>query len=116
MKSTGSFIVLVQEPWHYAGGVRGLRGAGLHVPETSNGQIPRACIVVSSNISIWPLPRQSNRDIMAVKIVLGRHRLTVGSVYMPWDREIPEQHIRQLAERACMYVCMFVEEVVYSIG
>ena len=95
-----AYVALIQEPWPHKGQVRGLGKKGLYAPECGRGQAPRACILASPGISIWPLPALSHRDCMAVEATLGARKVLLASLYMPGDKAVPEACIRRLVDHA----------------
>ena len=96
-------VVMVQEPWHHRGNVRGrLPGADLHTGH-GPGEVPRACIYTSKNLGSRKLAAYCSRDVVAVRVdgLEGRGRINemvFASVYMAHDGPVPPEMMGGLVQ------------------
>ena len=96
-------IVMVQEPWHHKGNVRGrLPGADLHTGHAL-GEVPRACMYTSKNLGSRKLVAHCSKDVVAVRVdgLEGGRRINemvFASVYMAHDGPIPPETLRGLVQ------------------
>ena len=93
-------ICLIQEPYFYKGGVRGLGEAGLLHCVTSNDGPVRACVFTNKCINAMLLKQFSSRDFVAVQIRYksdGFNRvLIVCSAYLPYENSVPTPELEKI--------------------
>ena len=61
-------MVLIQEPWHYKGGVRGLSCNSGKVIRDNRHTSPRACILIRKGINYFCLTEFMTRDLVPIKV------------------------------------------------
>ncbi|KAJ8910213.1 hypothetical protein NQ315_014504 [Exocentrus adspersus] len=87
--------VLIQEPWVGQGSVKGLSRKWGHV-YVSSDQTPRACIYTSKQVTATKLTNFCFRDLVAIKVTVGRSCYILCSAYLPYESPTPPP--RQLME------------------
>ncbi|KAJ8911899.1 hypothetical protein NQ315_012313 [Exocentrus adspersus] len=87
--------VLIQELWVGQGSVKGLSRKWGHV-YVSFDQTPRACIYTSKQVTATKLTNFCFRDLVAIKVTVGRSCYILCSAYLPYESPTPPP--RQLME------------------
>ncbi|GAB0090988.1 uncharacterized protein DMENIID0001_057790 [Sergentomyia squamirostris] len=95
-------LALIQEPWCYKGGIRGLNCKDTTILWDHSQVSPRACIMVRKDIKYFLLSEYLSRDVVAANITLtigGTHcDIVVASAYFPGDGDAPPRQVTQLVE------------------
>ena len=101
-------MALIQEPWNRDNCIRGITIPEYTLYSAGGKDKLRACIL-ARNMDIWPLPRFSYRDLVAVQVKYMEdgveRRLVVCSAYLPYVSESPppsrelEELVRSLRTR-----------------
>ena len=96
-----SNIALLQEPWQVRGCIKGLPGRMKLFSFGDPSGPPRACVLLSSELSAWGLPHLSNRDLVAVRLEGLYHKgqrktIVVASIYMPHEDTAPPLKVTEL--------------------
>jgi len=82
-------LALVQEPWIYQKGIKGLNIRRGRIFCDTNSEKPRSCIVTKPRVQARMLGHLTSRDVTAIQIDMmldGKEREVVfGSVYLPYD-------------------------------
>lgn len=86
--SPSSHIFLVQEPYHFKGGIKGL-GKQDQIFVADSSDIPRACVLASTNINAHILPRYCDRDTVAVSTKWEDGVIVFVSLYLPGEETSP---------------------------
>ena len=86
-------MVLIQEPWHYKGGIRGLSCNSGKVIWDNRHTSPRACILIRKGINYFCLTEFMTRDLVPIKVQMDiedrRQELVVASAYFPGEDTLP---------------------------
>jgi hypothetical protein len=89
-------IALIQEPWKRKNKVQGLNRENLYVHEDGVNP-PRACVLTSAHVKVWPMLEFCNADCMAVSTEWPSGTVVFASVYLPYDGDDPPPtKVRQL--------------------
>jgi hypothetical protein len=97
-------VELIQEPWLYKCGIRGLTNTGGTVYSTSPENNSRSCIYVRNQINDLPLLEFCSRDATTVKITYTHGRVCeeqiVASAYLAYDSDEPppNKEVRYIIE------------------
>ena len=86
--SVNSFIFLIQEPYHYKGAIRGL-GSKDQLFWGDTKDPPRACVLISKNVTAQLLSEFLDRDVLAFETKWESGSIVVASIYMPGDSVTP---------------------------
>ncbi|KAJ8912748.1 hypothetical protein NQ315_016704 [Exocentrus adspersus] len=89
-------IALIQEPWVCRDSVKGLSRHWGHVYVSSNEQTPRTCIDTTKQVNATKLTHFCFRDLVAIKVTIGRRYYDLCSAYLPF--ESPNPPSRKLME------------------
>ncbi|KAJ8913284.1 hypothetical protein NQ315_010950 [Exocentrus adspersus] len=84
-----------KEPWVGQGSVKGLSRKWGHV-YVSSDQTPRACIYTSKQVTATKLTNFCFRNLVAIKVTVGRSCYILCSAYLPYESPTPPP--RQLME------------------
>jgi ribonuclease HI len=95
-------VSLIQEPYFFKGGVRGLGNSGSIHCVVSQGEIVRACVYTHKSLNAMLLRQFSSSDFVAVQIRYSRkgvdHKLVVCSAYLAYDKLVPSKELTNLVE------------------
>jgi len=81
-------LALVQEPWIYKKGIKGLNIRRGHTFCDTNSEKPRSCIVTGPRVQARMLGHLTSRDVTAIQIdmfLMEKREVVLGSVYLPYD-------------------------------
>ena len=95
-------VALIQEPWVRENKVMGLpNNKTCKLLYDNNCPNPRAAILVSDKLNIFPLTEYISRDIVAIKVEVqterGKKEIIISSVYFPGDtKTVPQAKVQDL--------------------
>ena len=101
-----SGIALIQEPYLYKGGVRGLNIKGSTLIYDRSADRPRAALLATRGMEVTPLPCLTTADAVAVEVKLKVHSgvstFVFCSAYLPYDANClpPTQDLVSVVEYA----------------
>ena len=100
MKGKSAFIVLLTEPCHFNGNITYIPDRCKAFSGNKDNESPRAAIIVHNTLNALKLPEFCDRDIVVVKVTMGKLTYLLTSMYSDINKDIGASNIDKVVEYA----------------